>query len=88
VAVTGRWTPSPGAEQSFELHADSVRVLGTNDATVSISGAVHREHLPANDASSTRSRRHLYRRNIKHPNFFARCLICVRGCPSTHCFLG
>ncbi|KAF2444172.1 mitochondrial carrier [Karstenula rhodostoma CBS 690.94] len=35
VAVTGRWTPSPGAEQSFELQADSVRVLGTNDATTS-----------------------------------------------------
>ncbi|KAF9731442.1 hypothetical protein PMIN06_000455 [Paraphaeosphaeria minitans] len=35
VAVTGRWTPSPGAEQSFELHADSVRVLGTNDAVTS-----------------------------------------------------
>ncbi|KAJ4291199.1 asparaginyl-tRNA synthetase [Kalmusia sp. IMI 367209] len=35
VAVTGRWEPSPGAEQSFELQADRVRVLGDNDATTS-----------------------------------------------------
>ncbi|KAF1977140.1 asparaginyl-tRNA synthetase [Bimuria novae-zelandiae CBS 107.79] len=35
VAVTGRWTPSPGAEQSFELQADNVRILGSNDATTS-----------------------------------------------------
>jgi len=37
--VTGRWTPSPGAEQSFELQAESVRVLGNNDAAVSTSEA-------------------------------------------------
>lgn len=35
VAVTGRWEPSRGAQQSFELHADTVRVLGDNDAAVS-----------------------------------------------------
>ncbi|KAF2864643.1 hypothetical protein BDV95DRAFT_555765 [Massariosphaeria phaeospora] len=32
VAATGRWTPSPGHEQSHELHVDSLRVLGQNDA--------------------------------------------------------
>ncbi|KAF1843898.1 asparaginyl-tRNA synthetase [Cucurbitaria berberidis CBS 394.84] len=33
VAVTGKWTPSPGQEQSHELQVESVRVLGENDAT-------------------------------------------------------
>lgn len=35
VAITGRWTPSPGQGQTHELQADSVRVLGENDAAVS-----------------------------------------------------
>ena len=39
VAVTGRWASSPGTEQSFEIQADSVRLLGSNDATVSALGA-------------------------------------------------
>ncbi|KAF2176326.1 asparaginyl-tRNA synthetase [Zopfia rhizophila CBS 207.26] len=32
VAITGQWTPSPGQEQTYELQADSVRMLGQNDA--------------------------------------------------------
>ncbi|KAF2278373.1 asparaginyl-tRNA synthetase [Westerdykella ornata] len=32
VAITGQWVPSPGQEQSHELQANSVRVLGPNDA--------------------------------------------------------
>lgn len=35
VAVTGRWTPSLGKGQTHELQAESVRVLGENDAAVS-----------------------------------------------------
>ncbi|KAF2685750.1 asparaginyl-tRNA synthetase [Lentithecium fluviatile CBS 122367] len=33
VAVAGRWTPSRGAGQTYELQVDSVRILGGNDAT-------------------------------------------------------
>lgn len=32
VAVTGKWTPSPGQGQSHELQVESVQVLGANDA--------------------------------------------------------
>ncbi|KAF2730264.1 asparaginyl-tRNA synthetase [Polyplosphaeria fusca] len=33
VSVTGQWTPSPGKEQSRELHVASLRILGHNDAS-------------------------------------------------------
>ncbi|KAF2267685.1 asparaginyl-tRNA synthetase [Lojkania enalia] len=32
VAVTGQWKPSPGQGQCYELQAQSVRILGDNDA--------------------------------------------------------
>ncbi|ORY15801.1 mitochondrial carrier domain-containing protein [Clohesyomyces aquaticus] len=32
VAITGRWKASPGRAQVRELHAESVRILGQNDA--------------------------------------------------------
>ncbi|KAF2641408.1 asparaginyl-tRNA synthetase [Massarina eburnea CBS 473.64] len=35
VAIGGRWTPSRGSEQSHELQAETVRILGENDATTS-----------------------------------------------------
>jgi asparaginyl-tRNA synthetase len=34
VTFTGKWTPSPGQEQSHELQVNNVRILGENDATV------------------------------------------------------
>ncbi|KAF2121724.1 mitochondrial carrier domain-containing protein [Lophiotrema nucula] len=35
VSITGQWKPSPGQGQSHELQADSVRILGDNDAATS-----------------------------------------------------
>ena len=37
VAVTGKWAPSQGQEQSHELQVEEIRILGENDATVSLS---------------------------------------------------
>jgi aspartyl/asparaginyl-tRNA synthetase len=35
VSITGSWQPSPsGKEQSYELHAQAVKVLGENDSAV------------------------------------------------------
>lgn len=34
VSVTGKWTPSQGQGQAYELQAEEVKVLGENDATV------------------------------------------------------
>jgi asparaginyl-tRNA synthetase len=37
VNITGNWQPTPsGKEQSYELHAQSVKVLGDNDSAVGI----------------------------------------------------
>lgn len=33
VNLTGKWTPSPGQEQSHELQVERVQILGENDAT-------------------------------------------------------
>lgn len=36
VTITGQWLPSPpGKEQSYELHADEVKLFGITDAEVS-----------------------------------------------------
>jgi asparaginyl-tRNA synthetase len=34
VTVTGKWTPSQGQGQSYELQVDDVRILGENNAAV------------------------------------------------------
>jgi asparaginyl-tRNA synthetase len=33
VSITGQWKPSPGQEQAHELQADTIRILGHNDAS-------------------------------------------------------
>jgi asparaginyl-tRNA synthetase len=41
VTVTGKWTPSKGQGQLYELQVDNVRILGGNDAAVSVSTSWH-----------------------------------------------
>ena len=69
VAITGQWKPSPaGKEQTHELHAEEVQILGQHDVLVCDS------HLqPSNGTLSvlrlTAQLRHiLCRRSIIHPN--------------------
>ena len=40
VSITGQWMKSIGAKQAFELHAQHVQLLGSNDAKVCASSVV------------------------------------------------